>query len=87
MCGRDDGAEGEDGEDREGRQGALRTEGQRGELTGEPQQQRGECPCHTSVAYMAQIFIYVRLFYVPFVLCTIYFTIYQLPNTMADGCL
>ena len=97
MCGRDDGAEGEDGEDREGRQGALRTEGQRGELTGEPQQQRGVCPCHTSVAYMAQNFIYVRLFYVrlfyvrlfyvPFVLRTIYFTIYQLPNTMADGCL
>ena len=57
MCGRDDGAEGEDGEDREGRQGALRTEGQRGELTGEPQQQRGVCPCHTSVAYMAQNFI------------------------------
>lgn len=87
MCGRDDGAEGEDGEDWEGRQGALRTEGQRGELTGEPQQQRGECPCHTSVAYMAQNFIYVRLFYVLFVLRTIYFTIYQLPNTMADGCL
>lgn len=87
MCGRDDGAEGEDGEDREGRQGALRTEGQRGELTGEPQQQRGVCPCHTSVAYMAQNFIYVRLFYVLFVLRTIYFTIYQLPNTMADGCL
>ena len=42
MCGGDDRAEGEDGEEWEGRQGALRTEGQWGELTREPQQQRGQ---------------------------------------------
>ena len=69
MCGGDDGAEGEDGEEWEGRQGALRTEGQRGELTGEPQQQRGQCPCHTSVATWLPC---SNSMYIPSILLTIY---------------